>query len=51
LNLGRKPVENLFARKLELSDDKSGYLAGWLMARILLREAKELAPGQTEHTR
>jgi eukaryotic-like serine/threonine-protein kinase len=42
LKLGRKLVEDHFAKKLELSDDKSGLLAGWLTARILLREAEEL---------
>ena len=51
LDLGRKPVENLFARKLELNDSKSGLLAGWLMARILLHEADELLPAQSEDTR
>jgi eukaryotic-like serine/threonine-protein kinase len=43
LNLGRKLVENHFAKKLELSDSKSGLLAGWLTAHILLREADELS--------
>jgi hypothetical protein len=46
LKLGREPVEDVFAKKLEMSDSKSGYLAGWLMARIFLREADGLAPGK-----
>ena len=46
LNLGRKQVENLFSKKLEFSDSKSGLLAGWLTARILLREAEDLAQSQ-----
>jgi len=50
LNIGRKQVEDLFAKKLELSDSKSGLLAGWLTARILLREAEELAANQSKHT-
>ncbi|MGC3958519.1 MAG: serine/threonine-protein kinase [Verrucomicrobiota bacterium] len=48
LQLGRKLVEDLFAKKLELSDSKSGLLAGWLTARILLREAEELHQGADE---
>ncbi|HWH71926.1 MAG TPA: protein kinase, partial [Candidatus Sulfotelmatobacter sp.] len=51
LELGRKPIENLFAKKLELNDNKSGLLAGWLTARILLREAEELALAQSKNTR
>jgi len=49
LKLGRKLVEDLFAKKLELSDSKSGLLAGWLTARILLREAEELNRTQSEN--
>ncbi len=44
LEIGRKEVTDHFAKKLELSDSKSGLLAGWLTARILLREADELSP-------
>jgi serine/threonine protein kinase len=50
LKLGRKLVEDLFAKKLELSDSKSGLLAGWLTARILLREADELVESQNNET-
>jgi len=39
LRVGRKLVENHFAKKLEINDSESGLLAGWLTARILLREA------------
>lgn len=46
MQLGRKPIQELFARKLELNDNKSGLLAGWLTARILLREAEALASVQ-----
>ena len=48
LKLGQKLVEDLFAKKLELSDSKSGLLAGWLTARILLREAEELFLSESE---
>jgi eukaryotic-like serine/threonine-protein kinase len=51
LNLGRQQVENLFSKKLEFSDSKSGLLAGWLTARILLREAEDLAQGQRANGR
>jgi Flp pilus assembly protein TadD len=40
LKLGRRMVEDYFNKKLELSDNKSGLLQGWLMARIFLREAE-----------
>ncbi len=50
VDLAREQVENLFAKKLELSDSKSGLLAGWLTARILLREAEQLAPRYSEDT-
>jgi hypothetical protein len=43
LNLGRESIEDVFAKKLEIIDSKSGLLAGWLMARIFLREAETLA--------
>lgn len=44
LAIGRKEVAEHFANKLELNHSKSGLLSGWLTARILLREAEELAP-------
>jgi len=43
LNLGKKQVENYFTKKLELSGSESGLLAGWLTARVLLREAEGLS--------
>jgi serine/threonine protein kinase len=43
LNVARKQVESLFARRLEL-DSKAGLLAGWLMARVLITEAEQLTP-------
>ncbi|HWQ91051.1 MAG TPA: serine/threonine-protein kinase [Clostridia bacterium] len=48
LDLGRQQVQTIFANKLELNGAKSGLLAGWLMARILLREAEELSPDQNQ---
>ncbi len=41
LTLGRGMVENYFTKKLELSDNKSGMLQGWLTARVLLRESEK----------
>lgn len=42
MRLGQKQVENYFTKKLEISGSESGLLAGWLTARVLLREAEEL---------
>ena len=49
LRLARKQVENHFAKKLEISGSESGLLAGWLTARVLLREAEELSSSHREH--
>ncbi|HEV2694024.1 MAG TPA: serine/threonine-protein kinase [Verrucomicrobiae bacterium] len=43
LAAGKSMVDGLFAAKLELGDNKTGRLGGWIMARIFLREAKSLA--------
>jgi serine/threonine protein kinase len=43
LNRGKKQVENYFTKKLEISGGESGLLAGWLTARVLLREAETLS--------
>ena len=40
LTLGRNMVENYFNKRLELSDDKSGKIQGWLTARVLLHEVE-----------
>ena len=40
LTLGRSMIENYFNKRLELSDNKSGLIQGWLTARVLLREAE-----------
>jgi hypothetical protein len=39
-------VEKHLNKKLELGDNKSGQLQGWLMARIFLREAELNSAGQ-----
>jgi len=49
LRLGRKQVENHFAKKLAMSGSESGFLAGWLTARVLLREAEQLSSSHREH--
>jgi hypothetical protein len=43
LAIGQEMVENRFRNKLELGDNKTGKLGGWIMARIFLREAKNLS--------
>jgi hypothetical protein len=43
LATGRKMVETRFRNKLELGDNKTGQLGGWIMARIFLREARDLS--------
>lgn len=43
LKAGEEMVEKLFHNKLELGDNKTGKLGGWIMARIFLREARILA--------
>ena len=42
LKIGQEEVEIIFRKKLDLGDNKTGKLAGWIMARIFLREAKNL---------
>lgn len=46
LDIGRKQVENHFTKQLKLGDSRSGTLAAWLTARILLHEAEELSSNQ-----
>ena len=43
LEVGRQTVENRFRNKLEMGDNKTGRLGGWIMARIFLREAENLS--------
>jgi serine/threonine protein kinase len=43
LNAGQEMVQNRFRNKLELGDNKTGRLVGWIMARIFLREAQGLS--------
>lgn len=43
LKIGREMVEARFRNKLELGDNKTGKLGGWIMARIFLREAESLS--------
>ena len=51
LKAGREMVDNYFSKKLELTDNKTGQLQGWLMARIFLREAEKAAQTPTQTTR
>ena len=46
LALGRNLVENYFNKRLELSDDKSGKIQGWLTARVLLHEVEAASARQ-----
>jgi hypothetical protein len=48
LAIGRDMVENRFRNKLELGDNKTGRLGGWIMARIFLREARNLSEASIE---
>ena len=43
LESGQEAVESHFRGKLELGDNKTGRLGGWIMARIFLREAQNLS--------
>ena len=43
LKIGREMVESRFRHKLELGDNKTGKLGGWIMARIFLRESMNLS--------
>lgn len=43
LGVGQEMVETRFRNKLELGDNKTGKLGGWIMARIFLREARNLS--------
>jgi hypothetical protein len=43
LKTGQEMVDNIFHNKLELGDNKTGKLGGWIMARIFLREAQNLS--------
>jgi hypothetical protein len=48
LKIGQKMVDNIFKNKLDLGDNKTGKLGGWIMARIFLREARNLSAAFTE---
>jgi serine/threonine protein kinase len=43
LKIGQEMVDNRFHNKLELGDNQTGRLGGWIMARIFLREAQNLS--------
>jgi hypothetical protein len=43
LAIGQQMVEDRFRHKLELGDNKTGKLGGWITARIFLREARSLS--------
>lgn len=43
LATGQEMVENVFRNKLEMGNNKTGKLGGWIMARIFLREARSLS--------
>lgn len=47
LEAGQQMVKNRFRNKLELGDNKTGRLGGWIMARIFLREAQNLSNAYT----
>jgi hypothetical protein len=47
LKIGQEMVENRFRNKLELGDNKTGRLGGWIMARIFLHEAQSLSEAST----
>jgi hypothetical protein len=48
LAIGQDMVETRFRNKLELGDNKTGRLGGWIMARIFLREARNLSTASIE---
>jgi len=43
LQTGQEAVERHFRDKLDLGDNKTGRLGGWIMARIFLGEAQEIS--------
>jgi len=43
LNTGREMVHAYFGKKLEMGNDKTGRLGGWIMNPIFLREAERLS--------
>ena len=43
LKMGQEMVDGVFRKKLELGDNRTGKLGGWIMARIFLREAKNFS--------
>ncbi|HTA30201.1 MAG TPA: hypothetical protein VK731_06935, partial [Candidatus Cybelea sp.] len=43
LETGQEAVDSHFRGKLELGDNKTGRVGGWIMARIFLREAQNLS--------
>jgi hypothetical protein len=51
LKIGKQMVGEIFQKKLEWGDNRSGVLPGWLMARIFLREADEQAKPPAQTTR
>ncbi|HEX7655267.1 MAG TPA: serine/threonine-protein kinase [Verrucomicrobiae bacterium] len=48
LSLGQEMVETRFRNKLELGSNKTGKLGGWIMARIFLAEANNLAAASAD---
>jgi hypothetical protein len=48
LKIGKEMVDNVFRNTLELGDNKTGKLGGWIMARIFLREAENLSGGYSD---
>lgn len=51
LTICREMVEKRFRNKLELGDNKTGRLGGWIMARIFLREVRNLSETSIEVAR
>ena len=42
LKLGQQMIDKHFQKKLEIWDNVSGHLEGWLTARLFLRQAEEM---------
>jgi len=51
LKQGRVMGEGRFHQKLELCDNKTGKIQGWIMAPIFLREAEKLAKNPSQVSR
>jgi hypothetical protein len=48
LATGQDMVDTHFLNKLEMGDNKTGRLGGWIMARIFLREARSLSGASSD---